>query len=321
MKRILITGARGQIGSDLVLALRNTDFDPYVVSTDLLEKAESDTESKMLKFARLDVTDRAAIAEALERHQIDTVFHLASLLSAKGERVPDLAWKVNVEGLRNVLELAREMKFRVFWPSSIAVFGAGIPGKRARQDSPLVPTTMYGVTKVSGELLCNYYHLKFGVDVRSVRYPGLISHSAPPGGGTTDYAVEIFHAAIRDGRYTSFLGADEQLPMMHMDDAIRASINIMLASHADLSVRTSYNLAAVSFSPAEIAEEIRRHLPDFVCRYEPDFRQQIAAGWPDSIDDQAARDDWGWEHRYDLPGIVRSMLEHLVPDSLSVSTS
>jgi len=320
MKRILITGAHGQIGSDLVTALRKTDINPYVVSTDLRGPSKSKGNGEDSRFEHLDVTDRQALADSVEHHRIDTIFHLASLLSAKGEREPDLAWKVNVEGLRNVLELARERELHVFWPSSIAVFGPGLPQGRATQHSELVPQTMYGVTKVAGELLCSYYHLRFGVDVRSVRYPGLISYSAPPGGGTTDYAVEIFHAAAEGRPYECFLEADQRLPMMHMDDAIRAAIEIMQAEADHLSVRTSYNLSAVSFSPAEVAEAIRRQLPDFTCSYEPDFRQKIAETWPESVDDQPARDDWGWNHRYDLPGIVNSMLDHLVPNRLTATT-
>ncbi|HLE57031.1 MAG TPA: NAD-dependent epimerase/dehydratase family protein [Rhodothermia bacterium] len=320
MKRILITGARGQIGSDLVLALRQTEADPYVVGTDLRGSSDSDRNGENLPFEHLDVTDRNALFESIKRHRIDTIYHLASLLSAKGEREPDLAWKVNIEGLRNVLELARETGLQVFWPSSIAVFGPGLPDGRAEQQSALVPRTMYGVTKVAGELLCNYYHLRFGVDVRSLRYPGLISYSAPPGGGTTDYAVEIFHAAAEGRPYTSFLVADQRLPMMHMEDAIRASIEIMLADQSDLTVRTSYNLSAVSFSPSEVAEEIRRHIPGFECSYEPDFRQRIAETWPESVDDRVARRDWGWKHRYDLPGIVTSMLDHLIPSRVTAST-
>lgn len=320
MRRILITGARGQIGSDLVTALRKTEFEPYVLGTDLRGSSNTEGNGEDQRFEHLDVTDRRALREIVEHHRIDSIYHLASLLSAKGEREPDLAWKVNVEGLRNVLELAREKDLHVFWPSSIAVFGPGLPECRADQMSGLAPRTMYGVTKVAGELLCNYYHLRFGVDVRSVRYPGLISYTAPPGGGTTDYAVEIFHAAAEGRTYECFLKADQRLPMMHMEDAIRASIEIMQADADRLSIHTSYNLSAVSFSPKEVADEIRRQIPEFRCTYEPDFRQQIAETWPELVDDRVAREDWGWNHRYDLAGIVNSMLDHLVPSRLTAST-
>jgi len=320
MKRILITGAQGQIGSDLVVALSKTDSTQRIVSTDLRSGTLDGADKTRVRYERLDVTDRGALLDTIDRHQIDTVFHLASLLSAKGEREPDLAWKVNVEGLRNVLEVARTSGVKIFWPSSIAVFGPGLPGNVAHQDSPVVPRTMYGVTKVAGELLCNYYNLRFGIDVRSLRYPGLISYSAPPGGGTTDYAVEIFHAAAEGRPYVSFLASDQRLPMMHMDDAIRASVEIMLADPDQITVRTSYNLAAVSFSPEEVARAIAGQAPGFSCSYEPDFRQQIAETWPEAIDDAAARTDWGWRHEYDLEDIVTSMLTHLAPSGIPAST-
>ncbi len=308
MNKILVTGARGQIGSDLVRTLRERHGAEAVVATDLIEdenKAETAGPSEVV-----DIRDFAKLDDVAQRHNVDTVYHLASLLSARGEQAPDLAWEVNVGGLRNVLELARENGLKVFWPSSIAVFGPTSP-KHAPQRTVLEPTTMYGVTKVTGELLCQYYFTRFGVDVRSLRYPGLISYGADPGGGTTDYAVEIFHAALERGEYTCFLEASTRLPMMYMRDAVRATTELMDAAEDTISVRTSYNVTALSFSSEELAAAIAKRVENFTTSYEPDFRQEIAASWPSSIDDSNARSDWNWQPAYDLDRMVDDMLVNL----------
>lgn len=309
---ILVTGARGQIGSDLVQALRARHGDANVLETDL--QAPSPGNGRMprgLPYEAVDVTDGKRLAAVVARYRVDTIYHLASLLSARGEQQPDLLWRVNMDGLRNVLDVARERGLRVFWPSSIAVFGPSTPRERAPQETVLEPTTMYGISKVAGELLCQYYAVRFGVDVRSVRLPGIISYSAEPGGGTTDYAVEIFYKALRLGTYTCFVRPDTRLPMMYMPDAIKAILDLMDADAAALTVRTSYNIAALSFTAEELAAEIRKHLPSFECRYEPDFRQQIADSWPATVDDGPARRDWNWQPAYDLPALVADMLDKL----------
>lgn len=307
---ILVTGARGQIGSDLVEALRTRHGADAVLETDL-HPAPSNGKAGVHAYEVLDVTDRAHLEALVAQYEVDTIYHLASLLSARGEQQPDLSWHVNLDGLRNVLEVARACGARVFWPSSIAVFGPGTPREATPQQTLVEPTTMYGITKVTGELLCRYYAHRFGVDVRSLRLPGIISYSAPPGGGTTDYAVEIFYEALRHGRYTCFLGPDTRLPMMYMPDTIKAIEELMAADGDALTVRTSYNVTGMSFSAAELVDEIRRHLPAFECRYEPDYRQQIADSWPASIDDHVARRDWGWQPDYDLPALVDDMLARL----------
>ena len=308
MNRILITGANGQIGSELVAALGKTYGAKNVIATDLQGAANS---NGSVHFERLDVTDAAALKSIVARFDVDTVFHLASLLSVTGEKNPDLAWSVNVDGLKNVLDLARARELKVFWPSSIAVFGEGTPRHHAPQVAVLDPSTMYGITKVSGELLCRYYNERFGVDVRGLRYPGLISYKTPPGGGTTDFAVEIFYAAAEGSEYCCFVRPDTRLPMMYMPDAIRAAVELMEADSGRISIRTSYNISAVSFSAGEVAEEIRRRLPEFKIRYEPDGRQKIADSWPEEVDDSEARENWGWKHEYDLSAIVDDMLENM----------
>ncbi len=305
---ILVTGARGQIGTDLVAALRQRHGNGKVVESDLKAVPGSDGGGV---FEVLDVTDPAALNETIDRHRIDTVYHLASLLSARGEGNPDLCWHVNMEGLRNVLEAARARRLRVFWPSSIAVFGPRTPKRGTPQVTIEDPSTMYGITKVAGELLGRYYALRFGVDVRSLRLPGIISYSSPPGGGTTDFAVEIFHEALKKGSYVCFVRADTRLPMMYMPDTIRAILDLMAAPSERITIRSSYNLSAVSFSAQELAEEIRRQMPGFTCTYAPDSRQAIADSWPNEVDDSKAREDWGWRSSYDLPGLVRDMLEKL----------
>lgn len=308
MRRILITGANGQIGSDLVRALCERDSTERLVCLDL---SEAPSVNGQFQFVQGDVRDRELLDSLIAEHEIDTVFHLASLLSAKGEQKPDLTWAVNMEGLKHVLDIARERELKIFWPSSIAVFGPSTPREKTPQQTILEPTTMYGVTKVSGELLCQYYHGRYGVDVRSIRYPGIISHTTLPGGGTTDYAVEIFHEALENGHYSCFLRPETRLPMMYMDDAIRGTLELMDAPAEQINVRTSYNLAAVSFSAREIAEAIQERMPEFSFSFEPDERQQIADSWPAAIDDSAARSDWKWDHHYGLDEIVDTMLEAL----------
>lgn len=310
MGTILVTGAKGQIGSDLVAALRQRHGADAVLETDLQPAAHNGA-AKAHRYAQLDVRDRERLGQLVREHNVDTVYHLASLLSANGEQQPDLAWSVNVEGLRNVLEVARAHGLRVFWPSSIAAFGPATPRHDTPQTTVLDPVTMYGITKVTGELLCRYYAERFGVDVRSVRYPGIVSYTAPPGGGTTDYAVAIFHAVLETGRYTCFLGPETRLPMMYMPDAVRAALDLMAADPAALTVRTSYNVTAMSFSCEELAAAIRGRVPSCDVAYEPDFRQAIADSWPASIDDSQARADWGWSPAFDLDAMVDDMLAHL----------
>ncbi len=305
---ILVTGARGQIGTDLAAALRQRHGVGKVVESDLRGRPDAASDGP---FEILDVTDAAAMNQILDRHRVDTVYHLASLLSARGEENPDLCWQINMQGLRNVLEAARSRRMRVFWPSSIAVFGPRTPKRGTPQMTVEDPSTMYGITKVAGELLSRYYALRFGVDVRSLRLPGIISYSSPPGGGTTDFAVEIFHEALKKGSYVCFVRPDTRLPMMYMPDTIRAILDLMAAPSERITIRSSYNLSAVSFSAQELVEEIQRQMPGFTCSYTPDSRQAIADSWPSEIDDAKAREDWGWRHSYDLPALVRDMLEKL----------
>lgn len=330
MNRILVTGARGQVGSDLVTALRQQDTthqviasgrSPQLAHSQSIESSQScfplshlqqyDSISSTYPYEVLDVTDRHRLQEIIEQYQIDTIYHLAGLLSAKGEQYPERCWDININGLRNVLEIAKSHQLRVFWPSSIAVFGPHTPKLDTPQNTVEDPSTLYGITKVTGELLCHYYAQRFGVDVRSLRLPGIISYSAPPGGGTTDFAVEIFYHALKQGHYTCFVRPDTRLPMMYMPDAVRAILHLMQAPPACIQVRSSYNIAAVSFSAAELVAEIQTHLPHFTCTYAPDFRQAIADSWPSVIDDAKARADWGWQPIYDLPALVADMLTKL----------
>ncbi len=314
--KILVTGACGQIGSELTPALRERYGETNVVAA-----GHRTPPSPRLRdsgpFEFIDVTRRETIAAVVSKYNIDTIYHLAAILSATGEQNPQLAWDVNVNGLYNVLEVARQQGVaRLFCPSSIAVFGPETPRDNTPQETVLRPKTMYGVTKVTGELLCDYYARRFGLDVRGVRFPGIISSETMPGGGTTDYAVEIFYAAIKHRRYTCFLRPDTVLPMMYMPDCIKAILDLMAADTSRLRHRTDFNLTAFSFSPAELAAEIQKHIPDFVCDYEPDYRQAIADSWPRTIDDSAAREEWGWQPEYDLPTMVVDMLEKL-KDKLS----
>ena len=308
MDSILVTGASGQIGSDLVEALCERYGPEHVVASDVQPTSKG---LPGTRYEHVDIRDRERLEAVIEEHGVGTVYHLASLLSARGEAHPEQSWAVNVDGLRNVLETARARELNVFWPSSIAVFGPDVPRRDAPQDTALNPTTIYGVTKVTGEMLCAYYAQKFGVDVRSLRFPGIVSTSAPPGGGTTDYAVEMLRAAANGDDYTCFLRADATLPMMYMPDAIQATLDLMDVPPKRVKLRRGYNVAAVSFSPQDLAEAIRRHVPGFACLYEPDVRQTIADSWPASIDDARARDDWGWRPSFSLATMVADVLEKL----------
>lgn len=310
-QKILVTGATGQIGSELVLELRKKYGGENVVAVGHSRKP-SDKLFSSGPYESIDVSDKTSIEKAVKKHSVDTIYHLAALLSATGEQNPQLAWTVNMNSLYHVLEIAREQKLaKIFWPSSIAVFGPTAPRSNTPQDTILIPGTMYGVTKVAGELLCNYYFMKYAVDVRSVRYPGIISSETPPGGGTTDYAVEIFYEAIKNKKYACFVREDTVLPMMYMADCLKATIDLMEADSSKIKCRTSYNVAGMSFSAGQLTAEIRKHIPDFRCAYKPDFRQKIADSWPMSLDDTAARKEWGWKPKYDLPSMTRDMIEKL----------
>ena len=306
---ILVTGSRGQVGSDLVPALRQRFSEAQIIESGRREIPSTENNGSLYEV--LDVTDSKGLETIIKQYQVDTIYHLAGILSAKGEQNPQLCWQVNINGLRNILEAAKSYQLQVFYPSSIAVFGANTPKFKTPQVTLKNPSTIYGITKATGELLCEYYARQFGVDVRSLRFPGIISYNAPPGGGTTDFAVEIFSEAIKQGSYTCFVRPDTRLPMMYMPDAIRAILELMETEPTAITVRSSYNIAAVSFSAAELVAEIQKHLPNFTCDYQPDFRQAIADSWPSVIDDTQARHDWGWQHSYDLTAIVADMLEHL----------
>lgn len=303
MSNILVTGASGQIGSELVPAL--AALGSTVFSFDIKAPSAADPH-----FIQGDILDNALLEKIIVDNHISEIYHLVSLLSATGEKNPELAWKINMGSLKNILDLCVKYKIKLFWPSSIAAFGPTTPRVNTPQHTILEPTTMYGVTKVAGELLCQYYWKKFSLDVRSVRYPGLISYKAEPGGGTTDFAVAIFYEALKSGAYTCFVRPDTTLPMMYMDDAIRGTIELMSAPAKELSIHTSYNLASLSFSAEELAAQINKVQPVKVS-YEPDFRQAIADSWPQSIDDSAARTDWNWHPQIDLPKMVEIMLSGL----------
>lgn len=306
--RILIIGANGQIGTELTHALVERHGRTAVVTSDLVP------EGRVIgvHHEALDATDGSALTEIVERHQVTQIYLLAAALSARGEQHPKWAWDLNMRSLLQVLELARSHKLqRVFWPSSIAAFGPSTPRDDTPQHTVMDPTTVYGISKLAGEGWCAWYHRNHGVDVRSLRYPGLISWKTAPGGGTTDYAVEIFHAALASGHYTSFLASNTALPMMYMPDAIRATLELMDAPPERVRERQAYNLAGISFTPHEIAAAIARHIPGFTLDCHPDFRQAIADSWPRSIDDSAAQRDWGWRARFDLDAMVRDMLSHL----------
>ena len=317
MNTILVTGARGQIGSDFVPILRQRSGFNQVIETG--RQTILSSEKIPLPYETLDVTNPQRLEELIEKYQVSIIYHLAGILSAKGERHRQLCWDVNINGLKNVLEAAKTYNLQVFWPSSIAVFGATTPKLNTPQIAIAEPNTIYGITKLTGELLCKYYAEHFGVDVRSLRFPGIISYRHAPGGGTTDFAVEIFAEAIAKGCYTCFVRPETRLPMMYMPDAIAAIVDLMAAESSKIKVRSSYNIAAVSFSVAELVKEIQKHLPEFTCYYQPDFRQAIADSWPKVIDDSQARKDWGWQHRYDLAALVKDMLEHLSVNSYQLS--
>ncbi len=304
---VLIIGSLGQLGTELTTALQQVFPERRILSTDLPPAAPDQAD-----YQSLDVLNQEALEAVVRDAAVEDIYLLAALLSAKGEQNPTLAWQVNMDGLLNVLELARRgLVKRVFWPSSIAVFGSTTPKINTPQETVTSPETMYGITKLAGERLCAYYARQHQADVRSLRYPGLVGYRAMPGGGTTDFAVEIYHAAVADEPYTCFLRADTQLPLMYMPDAVEATLQLMQAAPEQIQVRSSYNLAGFSCTPAEIAATIQQHRPDFAVRYAPDFRQCIADAWPHFIDDSAARRDWGWQPQYDLAKMTQDMLAHL----------
>lgn len=309
-RNILIIGACGQIGTELTLKLREINGNNAVIASDIREGNKELMKSGPFEF--INAMDYDSILNVIEKYSITDVYLMAAMLSATGEKFPAKAWELNMNSLFNVLNLAKEGKFKkLFWPSSIAVFGPTTPKENTPQETIMEPSTVYGISKQTGERWCEYYFNKYGVDVRSIRYPGIISWKTNPGGGTTDYAVEIFHNALLIGKYTSFLKKDTKLPMMFMDDAIEATIKIMDADPKNIKLRSSYNLAAISFSPEEIAEEIKKSVPEFKISYNEDFRQKIADSWPKSIDDSRAREDWGWEHKFDLKKMCENMLSNL----------
>lgn len=312
MDKILIIGAGGQIGTELTLALRDIYGSQNVIASDLKEEPAILKESSDGPFMKLDATDKKVVQEVIHNEQVTQVYLLAAILSAVGEQKPLWAWNLNMTVLLDLLEIAREEKVRkIYWPSSIAAFGPTTPFDNTPRHTIMEPTTVYGISKIAGELWSQYYFNRYGLDVRSLRYPGLISWKTPPGGGTTDYAIDIFHQALKTGQYECFLSEDTYLPMMYMNDAIRGTIELMEAPMDQIKNRMAYNLAAMSFSPKELTLEIQKQLPDFKISYQPDFRQAIADSWPNSIDDAEARADWGWKPEYDLPGLVKEMLEHL----------
>lgn len=308
-EKILIIGACGQIGVELTTALRKIYGADNVWASDIRE--EHPLLSGTGPYTQLDATDAVGTKTLVEREGITQIYLLAALLSATGEANPKLCWDLNMSSLRQVLDLAVENKLKVYWPSSIAVFGSTTPRDNTPQKTVLEPGTMYGITKYAGELLCQYYNKRYGVDVRSIRYPGLISWKSAPGGGTTDYAVDIYIQAIKQGKYTCFLGENSYLPMMYMDDAIRATIELMQAPIEKIKNRMAYNLSAMSFSPREVAESIKKRIPNFEISYAPDHRQAIADSWPASIDDSVARTEWGWKHEFDLEKMTDVMLSNL----------
>ncbi len=310
MKKVLVIGASGQIGTDLTMELRKRFGNDAIVASDIKEPAAAVLNSGA--FETLNVLDKDLLASVIKKHQITEIYHLAAILSGNAEKAPKRSWDINMEGLFNVLDAAKEYKIeKVFWPSSIAVFGPSTPRVNTPQHTIMDPNTVYGISKLAGERWCEYYFEKYGVDVRSLRYPGLISYSAEAGGGTTDYAVEIFYDAVKQQKYTCFLKEDTALPMMFMEDAINATIGIMEADKEDIKLRSSYNIAGISFDPKTIAEEIKKLMPEFEMSYEPDFRQAIADSWPQSIDESAAANDWNWKAQYQMKEMCEIMLEKI----------
>jgi nucleoside-diphosphate-sugar epimerase len=309
-EKILVIGASGQIGVELTLALRKIYGNASVVASDLRE--ENDLLKGTGPYVSLDIMNKEMLHVQVIRQNITQIYLLAAILSATGEKNPNLAWNLNMQGLLNVLDIAKEEHLhKVYWPSSIAVFGPTSPKVNCPQQTIIEPTTVYGISKYAGEFWCHYYHHRYGVDVRSIRYPGLISYKSAPGGGTTDYAIEIFQEALEEKKYECFLGKDTYLPMMYMPDAIRGTIELMEAPAEKISVRTSYNLSSMSFSPEQLAKEIRNFIPKFAITYKPDYRQAIADSWPQSIDDSTARNDWGWNPDYDLKKMTKDMIDNL----------
>jgi len=309
-EKILVIGASGQIGVELTMALRKIYGNANIIASDLREQ------NPLLEgtgpYVSLDVMNKEMLHVQVIRQNITQIYLLAAILSATGEKNPHLAWNLNMQGLLNVLDIAREEKLtKVYWPSSIAVFGPTSPKHNCPQQTIIEPITVYGISKYAGEFWCNYYHQRWGVDVRSLRYPGLISYKSAPGGGTTDYAVEIFHEAVENKHYDCYIAEETYLPMMYMPDAIRATIELMETPAEKISVHTSYNIAGISFSPGEIAESIKQHIPEFTISYKPDYRQTIANSWPQSIDDSIASNDWGWKPEYNLEKMTADMLENI----------
>lgn len=306
-ERILILGANGQIGTVLTHSLRSKFGNDSVISSDL-QASKLQTGPHEI----LNVLDKPGLEAIVSKYQITQIYHLAAILSARGEQDPQNTWKINMDGLMNVLTVSVDKKIsKLFYPSTIAIYGHSTPKHMTPQEASFIPATVYGISKIAGEHWCNYFYTRYGLDVRSLRYPGVISWQSDPGGGTTDYAVEIFHFALKEKKYTCFLEADTRLPMIHMDDCIRATLELMEAPKELIHIRTSYNLASMSFTPAELAAEIKKHIPEFEIFYKPDFRQAIAASWSESIDDSVARRDWNWKPSYDLASLTADMLEHL----------
>ena len=309
MKKILVVGSSGQIGTELLIELRKRYGTDAVIASDVREPKKHLSEGP---FEILDILDKQRLKRIVDKHAITEVYLLAALLSATAEKNPEFAWRLNMEGLFHVLDLAKEKVIsKIFWPSSIAVFGPTTPRANTPQYTVMEPSTVYGISKQAGERWCEYYANKYGVDVRSIRYPGLISYTSPPGGGTTDYAVDIFYYAKRGEKYTCFLKEDTPLPMMYMEDALRATIDLMEAPAEKVRIRSSYNISGVSFTPKQIYEEIKKSVPDFEIEYAPDFRQKIADSWPGSIDDTEAHRDWGWKAKYDISALAQIMLNHI----------
>ncbi|SFG74526.1 NAD-dependent epimerase/dehydratase family protein [Pontibacter chinhatensis] len=308
---VLVIGACGQLGSELTMELRKMYGDANVVAADISTPKQADLRDSG-PFEKVDVLDTNVLAELASKYKFKQIYHLAAVLSATGEKNPKFAWKLNMDGLFNVLDLALEQKVeRVYWPSSIAVFGPSTPRQNTPQQTVMDPNTVYGISKQAGERWCEYYFQKYGLDVRSLRYPGLIGYKALPGGGTTDYAVDIYHKAIEGENFECFLSENTYLPMMYMPDALKATLDLMHAPAESIKVRDSYNLSAMSFSPKEIAASIKKHIPEFEITYKPDSRQKIADSWPQSIDDSAAQQDWGWKPAFDLDAMTEDMLVNL----------
>jgi nucleoside-diphosphate-sugar epimerase len=317
-EKILVIGACGQIGAELTTSLRHIFGNTNVIAADL--RSPVDIPKSTEPYVQLDVLNKRALGALIDRHDITQVYLLAAMLSATGERNPQKAWDLNMQSLLNILDLAREKELaKVFWPSSIAVYGPGAPRRQTPQNIFLDPATVYGISKAAGENWCNYYWKKYGVDTRSLRYPGLISHQAEPGGGTTDYAVDIFRQALQHQSYSCYLRPDTCLPMMYMPDAIRATLELMESPVKALTIRTSYNISALSFTPEQLAGTIRQYIPDFTISYQPDYRQAIADSWPESIDDTPAKNDWRWDYEYGISATAQDMLKHLAKKSKTLT--